>query len=98
MRRLAPLALLLAACFGSRDPGPYVRITVPSGRVYYANTERTLYSETGGFLTFRDLVTREDVRLKNGEYVAAACPVTEVEVRQREYINDPSKLPRAEPE
>jgi len=73
-----------------------VRITAEDGRVYYADTTRTLHSETGGFLSFRDVVTRESVRLKNGTYSAEECPVVEVQVRQDEYLADPTRKPRAE--
>ena len=96
MSNVRPLVFLLAAvaaCGGAQSP--FVRVTVDDGRVYYARMEISLYSEAGGFLTFRDLVTKQDVRLKNGSYTALECPPEEVEVRQNEYINDPSKPPMA---
>ena len=49
---------------------------------------RTLHSEAGGFLTFKDLVTREPVKLENGTYVALICPRSEIEIRQVEYLRD----------
>jgi len=98
----APLFLLLAllapaAGCKTTPPSPYLRVVVPSGRVYYAHEDRLLRSEAGGFLTFRDLVTREHVQLKNGEYVARLCPQREVELRQREYIDDPDSVPMMDP-
>ncbi len=88
-------ALLLTACTRQQTSG-FVRITTENGRVYYADTERSIHSESGGFLAFRDLVTRESVKLKNGTYEAAFCPQQEVKVRQVEYLNDPTKPPRVE--
>jgi hypothetical protein len=35
------------------------------------------------------------VRLKNGTYVALECPPEEVDIRQREFIDDPTKVPMA---
>jgi len=83
--------LLCAACATPRSG--YIRVEADDGRVYYTQDNLKLYSPTGGFVTFRDLVTKEDVRLKNGTYRALDCPATEVEIRQREYINDPSHKP-----
>jgi hypothetical protein len=96
MAILRPLlaAALAAAC--SRPDSPFVRITADDGRVYYADTTKTIHSESGGFLAFRDLVTREGVRLKNGSFKAEQCPPNEVQVRQDEYLADPKRLPRAE--
>lgn len=85
--------LLLAACGGARSP--FTRVTADDGRVYYARTDFTFQTEAGGFLTFRDLVTREDVRLKNGTYTAAECPPEEVDVSQRRYLDDSSRKPMA---
>jgi hypothetical protein len=85
--------LLVAACGPARSP--FVRITADDGRVYYTRSDLALHSEAGGFMSFRDLVTREDVRLKNGAYRALECPPEEVEVRQQEYIDDPSRTPMA---
>lgn len=96
MRNVAvfPLLLLAAAC--SRPQSPFVRIYAEDGRVYYARMDRALYTEAGGFLTFRDLVTKEQVRLPNGTYQALECPPDEVKQRQIEYLNDPTRPPRAE--
>lgn len=86
--------LFLTACTGGAR-SPFARVTADDGRVYYTRMEISFHSESGGFLTFRDLVTREDVRLKNGTYVALECPPQEVEVRQLEFIDDPTKVPMA---
>ena len=95
MRTSILLALLLAAgCTGPKSP--FLRITARDGRVYYAREDRTLHSPAGGFLTFRDLITRESVRLKNGDYVAQSVPPQEVAIRQQEYIEDPERVPQAE--
>ncbi|MGH7163341.1 MAG: hypothetical protein ACREID_07640 [Planctomycetota bacterium] len=91
-RPLLLSALLLAACRGA-DRSPFLRIVHNSGRIYYAHVDRTLYSDGGGFLTFRDLVTRESVKLKNGTYKALECPASEVDIRQREYLENPRRLP-----
>jgi len=84
---------LLAACGGARSP--FARVTADDGRVYYTRMELAFHSPSGGFLTFRDLVTKEDVRLKNGTYATAECPREEVEVRQRQFIDDPERVPMA---
>ena len=86
-------ALLLSACASQEPPSPFVRVTADDGRVYYAEWDRALHSPSGGFLTFRDLVTGETVRLKNGTYRAAICPREEVRDRQVEYLEDPSRKP-----
>lgn len=97
--RFGAIALfaLLAAGAGCKSPqqSPYLRVTSEDGRVYYADTDRAIHSPTGGFLAFRDLVTRESVRLKNGSYTAQMCPPDEVKIRQVEYLNDPSNKPKA---
>ncbi len=95
MHRVLALLLPLFAACASRPVSPYLRVTADDGRVYYAHTERSIHSEAGGFLTFRDLVTREQVKLKNGSYTAQMCPLDEVKVRQVEYLQDPSKRPMA---
>ena len=91
---VAAIALLLStvAC-STGQPSEFVRITAANGRVHYANTNRSIHSEAGGFLTFRDLVTKESVRLKNGTYKAEFCPRAEVEIRQVEYLRNPDKKP-----
>ena len=92
----AAFALLLAGACSRTPPSNFVRITdQQSGRVYYANTDRSIHSEAGGFLTFRDLVTKESVRLPNGTYAAEFCPREEVEIRQVEYLRNPDKKPHA---
>jgi hypothetical protein len=92
-----PLAavLLLAAC-GGKSRSYYVRVVEPDGRAYYTHTSNALYSEAGGFVTFRDLVTREDVRLANGKYAAEPVGEGEVEAAQSKYIADPRRKPEAE--
>ncbi len=85
--------LLVAACGGPKSP--FIRVTAKDGRVYYARQDRALHSPAGGFLTFRDLITREQVRLKNGSYVALGVPPQEVSIRQLEYLDDPSRVPQA---
>ena len=87
------LLLLLAACGGARSP--FARVTADDGRVYYTRMDISFHSASGGFLTFRDLVTREDVRLKNGTYTAGECPPQEVEYRQRVFLEDPTRVPMA---
>ena len=101
--RIPLLALLLVAACGGGPRQTYIRVTSDDGRVYYSRSELTLHTQAGGFTTFRDLVTRDHVRLKNGTFRAQECPEEEVDVRQREYINDPSHKPvasdyEAEPE
>ena len=85
--------LLLAACASTHSP--FTRVTADDGRVYYVRMDFAFDSKTGGFLTFRDLVTREDVRLKNGTYTAGECPPQEVEFRQRVFLEDPTRVPMA---
>jgi hypothetical protein len=87
------LFLLLAAC--ASTPSPYTRVTADDGRVYYARMDYAFESRTGGFLTFKDLVTREDVKLKSGTYTTAECPREELDFRQRRYLDDPSRIPMA---
>lgn len=85
-------ALALPGCHGGGD-SPFLRVTADSGRVYYADMRRLLHSDAGGFLAFKDLVTLEEVRLENGTYHARVCPRREVDIRQQEYIHDPSHPP-----
>ena len=95
----APVLFLLAAC-GGRRRVEYVRVVEPNGRAYYTHTTNAIHSEAGGFLTFKDLVTKEDVRLSNGKY--SAVPVSEdvVAAAQSAYLANPKKLPEGkyEPE
>ena len=95
MIRLIPLlALALLAC-GGRSKAYYVRVVEPDGRAYYVHTQDALYSESAGFVTFRDLVTREDVRLPNGRYSAEPCSEEEVSKAQVAYLGNPRKKPKA---
>ncbi len=99
----ALLAVATVACRSPEPPSPYVRITATDGRLYYAEHINTLHLSRGveegepGYLTFRDLVTRETVKLQNGTYQANLVPVQEIEVRQREYLDNPDKPPRVQP-
>lgn len=95
LRPPGPLCLLflLFACGGAHSP--FTRVTADDGRVYYTRMDISFMSPSGGFLTFRDLVTREDVRLKNGTYAAGECPPQEVEYRQRVFLEDPARVPMA---
>jgi len=92
MRFLLLLALLPLAC-GGKARSPYVRVVDPGGRAYYTHTSNALYSEAAGFVTFRDLVTREDVRLANGRYSAEPVARAEVSRAQDAYLADPTKAP-----
>jgi hypothetical protein len=89
-----PFLLVLAAC-ASTPPSPYTRVTADDGRVYYARMDLAFDSRTGGFLSFRDLVTKEDVMLRSGTYTTAECPPEELDFRQRRYLDDPSRKPMA---
>ena len=92
--RLALLlpVLLLPAC--KSPPSPYLRITEDDGRLYYAARARTLHSDSGGFLAFKDLVTREAVRLKNGTYRSEDCTAADVDDAQQAFMADPTQKPR----
>jgi len=90
---LAVSVSALAVSCGGGVRTPYVRVVEPKGRMYYAETSRALYTEAGGFVTFRDLVTGEEVRLTNGRYSAIPCSLTEVDKAQSTYIQDPTKVP-----
>jgi len=90
----ATLTLLALAC-GGKARASYVRVVEPGGRAYYTHTTNALYSEAGGFVTFRDLVTREDVRLANGKYAAEPVSEDEVTRAQNAYLADPKKTPSA---
>lgn len=95
MRTPALALLVLAAACKSTPNTPYLRVTADDGRIYYAHKDRSLMSDSGGFLAFKDLVTREPVRLKNGTYRAEMCTRGEIAARQREYLDDPKHPPRA---
>lgn len=90
------LPLLFLACAPPKPQSPYLRVTEDGGRIYYADARNLLRSETGGFLSFRDLVTNEKVRLTNGTYTAEYVPFSEVQVRRNEHMYQPSKLPRVD--
>lgn len=95
VRHAAPLLVLVAAC--STTQSPFVRVTHETGRIYYTRMETALHSPGGGFLTFRDLVTRETVKLRDGTYLAQECPASELDIRQQEYLDDPSRVPHVPP-
>ena len=85
--------LLFSAC-ATRTK--FMRVVAADGRVYYADKDRYMISESGGFIMFKDLITREPVRLKNGSYVAIACHPSEIGEQQAKYYRDPSKLPHVD--
>jgi len=91
MKALLPALLLAAACGSSHKYVQYVRVVEPSGRAYYAETSYALYSEAGGFVTFRDLVTSDTVKLTNGRYSATPCSEEEVADAQERWLQDPKK-------
>lgn len=86
---------LTVACGGGKR-ALYVRVVEPDGRAYYAETGRSMYTDAGGFVTFRDLVTRESVELANGKYSAVACTEDEVGVAQTTWLRNPKKFPTGE--
>jgi hypothetical protein len=92
---LAGLALFAVSCGGKRQRY-FIRVVEPTGRAYYTHSDKALYTESGGFVTFRDLVTKESVHLVNGKYSAAACPQGEVEKAQVDYLGNPRAKPKAE--
>jgi hypothetical protein len=93
---IAVSLLLPLACGGSPKRTQYVRVVEPTGRAYYAETSHALYSEVGGFVTFRDLVTRDEVRLANGRYSATPCSEDEVAKAQTAFLQDPKKPAQSE--
>ena len=93
-RILLPLLLVAAACSTQRTN--YMRVIDIDGRVYYADGTKALRSQSGGFIMFKDLITREPIRLKNGTYSAIACAPEEVTQQQLNYMENPSKPLRAE--
>jgi hypothetical protein len=93
-RILLPLLLVAAACAAPRTN--FLRVIDIEGRVYYADGTKTLISQSGGFIMFKDMITREPIRLKNGTYQAIACAPEEVTQQQTNYMENPSKPLRAE--
>lgn len=93
IRTVVLLGLLLVACGGKRKHY-YVRVVEPDGRAYYTHTTNALYSESGGFVTFKDLVTKEDVRLSNGKYSAEPISEDAVAAAQTTYLGNPKKKPQ----
>ncbi|MHC4937410.1 MAG: hypothetical protein ACYTHK_00390 [Planctomycetota bacterium] len=94
MFRTALLLVLLTVACGGKRKHYYVRVVEPGGRAYYTHTTNALYSEAGGFVTFRDLVTKEDVRLSNGKYSAEPCSEDAVAEAQTKYLANPKKKPQ----
>ena len=97
LRTGAPVAVLLLAAFlatgcGGSKRAQYLRVVEPDGRAYYAETSRAMYSEAGGFVTFKDLITSEKVRLTNGRYSATPCSEDEVAKAQTTWLQNPKKM------
>ena len=98
MRTVALVLLavpLLNACGGGKRSA-YVRVVEPDGRAYYAETGRSMYTDAGGFVTFRDLVTNEAVELANGKYSAVACTEDEVAKAQTTWLQNTKTFPTGE--
>ena len=95
-RTVVLLLLLAAACQKGKPPSPYLRVTADTGRVYYADQRTMFHSPTAGFLSFRDLVTNESVRLQEGTYRGQEVPFSEVERWRHRYMYNPSRRPRVE--
>ncbi len=93
LRLPAVLLLLLAACIiKSPSANPYLRVTGNTGRLYYTRDSTTLITRTG-YLAFRDLVTGEEVKLRGGTYRVEECSRAEVEVRQLQWLEHPTRVP-----
>ena len=71
-------------------------MTADGGRLYFADARIMLHSPTAGFLSFRDLVTNESVRLQEGTYRTEEVPFTEVELWRERYMYNPSRRPHVE--
>ncbi len=84
---------LLAACGPKPPQSPYVMIVHVTGRVYFGDLRNTLSSDTGGFVSFRDLVTAESVRLQAGSYTTRETDWARVEQARKAYMYNPSKPP-----
>ena len=97
-RTVVLLLLLTAACQKGKPPSPYLRLTADTGRVYYADQRTMFHSPTAGFLSFRDLVTNQSVRLQEGTYRSQEVPFSEVERWRLRYMYNPSKPPSTEPD
>ena len=95
---LAPVLLsaLFVACLHKEPPPPYLQLKVKSGRIYYADTRHMLQSPTGGFLTFKDMVTAESVRLPEGSYEPVPVPFSEIERARDRYMYNPSQPPHVD--
>ena len=90
------LLLLTTACQRGQPPSPYLRVTEDSGRIYYADQRTLFHSPTAGFLSFRDLVTNESVRLPEGTYRRQEVPFSEIELWRQRYMYNPSRRPHVE--
>jgi hypothetical protein len=93
-RALIPVLLLIAACSAPRTN--FMRVIDIDGRVYYADGNKSLISQSGGFIMFTDMITREPIRLKNGTYTAIACAPAEIDRQQQVYMDSLGKPLRAE--
>jgi hypothetical protein len=93
---VAAVALLLPGCFRKEPPPPYLQLKVESGRLYYADSRTWMRSRSGGFLTFRDMVTGESVRLAEGSYEAVPVTYAEVERARDRYMYHPSQPPHVD--
>lgn len=93
---LAVLTLIAVSCGGGKPQRYFIRVVEPTGRAYYTHTDKALYTESGGFVSFRDLVTKEKVHLVNGKYSASPCPQGEVEKAQVDFLENPRAKPKAE--
>ena len=92
-----PILFVAIACKGVGPPPPYLEITTDTGRLHYADTRNMLHSSAGGFLSFKDLVTGEQVRLAEGTYSPTAVPFDVVERARNDYMYNPSRLPHKNP-
>ncbi|MFQ5845262.1 MAG: hypothetical protein ACE5JG_09780 [Planctomycetota bacterium] len=92
-RRLLPALLLAAGCAHS-PLATDLRLTTRDGRINSARAACVLDSPAGGFISFRDLVTREQVRLPLRTYLVDFCEQAEVLDQQHAYIDDPDSVPR----
>ena len=84
---------LLAACGPKPPQSPYIMIVHISGRVYFGDLRNSLSSETGGFLSFRDMVTGESVRIQQGTFSTKETDWTRIEQARKAYMYNPSNPP-----